>query len=86
MENLHEPGMWRVCTGEGHLKQLINSCRIGWGVCKLDLCGSGWDNCRVDVNTVMNDWGSMKHGAFLDNLRNNELLKKESAPWYSLVC
>jgi len=50
------------------------------GVCKLDLCGSGWDNCRVVVNTVMNVWGCMKHGEFLDSLRNNELLKKDSAP------
>jgi hypothetical protein len=44
------------------------------------------DNCRVDVNTVMNVWGSLKHGEFLDNLTNCELLKRESAPWCSFVC
>lgn len=47
--------------------------------------GLDGDSCRVEVNTVMNVWGSLTHGEFLDNLRNNEL-KKESAPWCSLVC
>jgi hypothetical protein len=51
----------------------------------MNSCGTGREYFRAVVRTVMKLPGSIKCVKLLDCLRNCQLVKKNSAPWISLV-